>query len=116
LNMIPEYIFQGRSSLLRIPQATAGSWFSAASLWEQCLGIDLNMLAPELQVPVCMITGRYDYQIPFACAEEYFKNLAAPEKTWYWFENSAHTPFIEETEKFNKLVVNEILFDKNCYL
>ncbi|GGB94606.1 alpha/beta fold hydrolase [Dyadobacter sediminis] len=116
LNMIPEYVLWGKSSFLRIPQVTAGSWYSTASLWEQCLAIDLNLLAPELQVPVCFITGRHDYQIPFACAEEYFHNLVAPEKSWYWFENSAHTPFIEETEKFNKLIVNEILSDKIHFL
>lgn len=115
LNMIPEYVLWGKTSFLRMPQTTAGSWYSAVSLWEQCLEIDLNILAPALQVPVCIITGRYDYQIPFACAEEYFNNLVAPEKTWYWFENSAHTPFIEETEKFNKIMVNEILADKSRY-
>lgn len=116
LNMIPEYVLWSKSSLLHFPQTTAGSWFSAASLWEQCLAIDLNILAPEMQVPVCIITGRCDYQIPFACAEEYYENLAAPEKSWYWFENSAHTPFIEETEKFNNLVTGEILRDKYRYL
>jgi pimeloyl-ACP methyl ester carboxylesterase len=116
LNMIPEYVLRGNFSLFRVPQITAGSWYSAVSLWEQCLSIDLNTLAPELHVPVCILTGRYDYQIPFACAEEYFNNLVAPEKSWHWFEKSAHTPFIEETEKFNDLLIHKILSDKNRYL
>jgi pimeloyl-ACP methyl ester carboxylesterase len=114
-NMFPDYLLGDPFSLFQMPRQMAGSYHSASRLWEQCLAIDLNIQAPVLDVPICFLTGRYDHQIPFACSTEYYDTLEAPDKSWYWFEHSAHTPFIEESGKFNQVVLNEVLANRDCF-
>lgn len=40
---------------------------------------------------------------PFEPTKQFFNKIKAPEKQWVWFENSAHTPILEEEEKFIKI-------------
>lgn len=55
---------------------------------------------PNVQIPVCFFSGRYDYVDPFELTEAYFELIEAPHKEMVWFENSAHFPFLEEPERF----------------
>ena len=43
--------------------------------------------------------------------EEYFNLLDAPEKRIIWFENSGHSPWINERDKFVEEVVSCFLGD-----
>ena len=36
-------------------------------------------------------------------------NIAAPHKKIVWFEQSAHNPPFEEPEKFNRVLIDEVL-------
>ncbi len=56
---------------------------------------------PEIKVPVYFFIGRNDYNTPFVLVEEYNNTIIAPKKELIIFEDSAHTPFFSETEKFN---------------
>jgi pimeloyl-ACP methyl ester carboxylesterase len=52
-------------------------------------------------VPVYFFAGRYDYNTPWELVQEYYDRLDAPKgKHLVWFENSAHSPNLEEPEKF----------------
>ncbi len=51
---------------------------------------------PGLQVPVIFIAGRYDYNTPSSLVEAYYQELKAPEKQFFWFEDSAHFPHFED--------------------
>jgi pimeloyl-ACP methyl ester carboxylesterase len=42
---------------------------------------------------------------PGDAAERYANALQAPSKELVWFENSAHTPHLEEPDKFRDLLV-----------
>lgn len=54
-----------------------------------------------IPVPFYLLEGRHDYQCPSALAEEFFNDVAAPKgKKLFWFEESAHFPYIEENQKF----------------
>ncbi|MCK5488615.1 MAG: hypothetical protein KAI98_01430 [Gemmatimonadetes bacterium] len=54
--------------------------------------------------------GRYDYKTPGVLVEEYLNALDAPAgKRMFWFENSAHVPFIEERSAFHSVMINTIL-------
>lgn len=71
-----------------------------------------NMLVeivPELKVPVTIIHGVYDMQVSYDLSKEYFDSLLAPKKTFYSFENSAHSPFMEEPERFRLILEEDIL-------
>lgn len=59
-----------------------------------------------IEVPVYIIQGKFDYQTSYEVAKKYFKNVKAPKKEFITFENSAHSPLIEEPEKFTRTVQN----------
>ncbi len=66
---------------------------------------DYIELIPELEVPVYFFIGRNDYNTPHKLVEEYYQIIEAPEKELVVFENSAHTPFFAESEKFNRELI-----------
>ena len=96
--------------------ANEGAWrelyaFSpllADQTWLQTLNILETV--PRLEVPVYFLAGRYDYKAPSFLVEEYLNALDAPQgKRMFWFENSAHVPFIEERSVFNTVMIDTIL-------
>jgi len=60
---------------------------------------------PRLDVPVVMVQGRRDQVAPGAAAQRYARSLQAPGKRLVWFDNSAHTPHLEEPGKFRDLLL-----------
>lgn len=56
--------------------------------------------------------GRHDLIAPFKPTKSFFDEIDAPEKQWIWFENSAHTPSLEEPEKFMKIIIKEVSRDR----
>jgi proline iminopeptidase len=71
--------------------------------------VDFNGQIPAVQVPVYFLLGRHDYMAPSNVAEQYWNRLEAPVKRLYWFEESGHAPMFEEPDKFNRVVIEEIL-------
>ena len=68
---------------------------------------ELNMAetVPHLDVPFVMVQGRLDQVAPGEAAQRYFDTVEAPSKQLVWFEDSAHTPQLEEPEKFRDLLM-----------
>ncbi len=67
--------------------------------------MDLARTLPRLDVPVVMVQGRRDQVAPGAAAQRYAGSLQAPSKRLVWFDNSAHTPHLEEPGKFRDLLM-----------
>lgn len=78
-------------------------------VYQQLYDIDLRTDYAKLDVPVYFFLGRHDINAPTVLAEEYAKVLEAPDKGIVWFENSGHSPWINEGGKF----VREVL---SCFL
>lgn len=57
-----------------------------------------------VKVPVFLLEGRHDWNIPSVLAEEWLDKLQAPKKKLYWFENSGHGCLEEEPQEFNKVM------------
>jgi short subunit dehydrogenase-like uncharacterized protein len=76
-----------------------------AALLPDLATLDLVRTLPRLDVPVVMVQGRLDQVAPGDPAERYVSALEAPSKQLIWFENSAHTPQLEEPEKFRELMM-----------
>ena len=96
--------------------ANEGAWrelYAFSPLWADETWLrTLNILemVPRLEVPVYFLAGRYDYKTPSFLVEEYLNALDAPPgKRMFWFENSAHVPFIEERSVFNSVMIDTIL-------
>ncbi|GIL23892.1 MAG: alpha/beta hydrolase [Bacteroidota bacterium] len=81
-----------------------GSDFSAKYLWKEVIDTNLFNEIDSMQVPVYILQGLYDYQTPYPVAKVFFDQLKAPEKKFFTFEKSAHSPIFEEVEKFNQIV------------
>jgi pimeloyl-ACP methyl ester carboxylesterase len=67
--------------------------------------LDLTNTASHLDVPLVMVQGRLDRVAPGEAAQRYFDTVEAPSKELVWFETSAHTPQLEEPDKFRELVM-----------
>jgi len=57
----------------------------------------------EIQVPTLVVSGRYDEATP-AIAETVHRGI--PGSEWVLFENSAHMPHLEETERYLQVVTD----------
>jgi pimeloyl-ACP methyl ester carboxylesterase len=101
------------SSLMRSPdystadviRTVRGITATQASLLRELATIDLARTVPRLEVPVVMAQGRHDQVAPGEAAQRYASCLQAPSKQLVWFENSAHTPHLEEPAKFRDLLL-----------
>jgi pimeloyl-ACP methyl ester carboxylesterase len=76
-----------------------------AALLPELATLDLVNSVPRLDVPVVMVQGRLDQVAPGDAAQRYASTLEAPSKELVWFENSAHTPHLEEPEKYRALLM-----------
>jgi pimeloyl-ACP methyl ester carboxylesterase len=82
-----------------------GMRFSIPRMGDELTGVNLLQEIRELSVPVFFFEGRYDYTAPFVLAEQFYASLHAPYKKLIWFEQSAHTPNMEEPEKFQRELI-----------
>lgn len=81
-----------------------GNMFSLEKLWPEVINTNLFTEIDSMQLPVYIFQGRHDYQTPYTVAEDFYNQLKAPHKELFTFENSAHSPVMEEVEKFNSIV------------
>lgn len=91
-------------------------WFavwekSSKRLQGDMFGADIRNIT-SLQIPVFLLEGRHDWNIPSTLAEHWLITLEAPKKGLFWFEQSGHGPLEEEPEKFNQVMI-DILTDIN---
>ncbi len=91
-----------------------GKFFTTnkVGLWNKLVMTDLTQKVKKLDIPMFFIHGIYDYTVSYPLAKVYFENLQAPGKGFYTFEQSAHSPLFEETEKMQH-TLQEILIKTN---
>lgn len=89
------------SSILEVPGVMRSLRWSLELMWDEVTRLNLNELAPVLEVPVDFFLGRNDHWVPVEISVEYFDRLTAPTKRILWFEESGHEPFLDEPDKFN---------------
>ncbi len=93
-----EYTIQDKFNFM------SGSLFSLEQLWLEVIKKNLHNDIDSMQVPVYIFQGKYDYQTPYSVAKEFYDQLKAPKKDFFTFKNSAHSPIMEEPDKFNDLL------------
>ena len=78
-----------------------GADFSMIQLFPSVLfKDDLFVSSVKFEVPFYIVQGAYDGQCSPVLAEKYLDILEAPKKGFFIFDNSAHSPNMEEPEKF----------------
>lgn len=85
-----------------------GNQFSTKHMLDELQNLDMRQAVPEVKVPVYILHGRHDCNASATLAEAYFNQLKAPTKQFIWFENSAHSPNMEQPKKFQQAVINII--------
>lgn len=65
---------------------------------------NLFKTSTQFEIPVYIIQGKYDYQVSYELARRYLDSINAPKKMFFTFEESAHSPNIEEPERFVEVV------------
>jgi pimeloyl-ACP methyl ester carboxylesterase len=77
---------------------------SIAGMTQLRNGVDVGDRLPELHMPTLLIWGRHDHIFPPSHAESAKDKL--PRGRVVIFEDSGHTPQMEEPERFNRLVLD----------
>lgn len=86
-----------------------GKIWSRPFFWNDLIHDDLTARLTEFEVPVYLLTGRHDYTTNADLTRAYFGVIEAPEKGFYLFENSAHSPLFEEPERALEILLNDVL-------
>jgi pimeloyl-ACP methyl ester carboxylesterase len=79
--------------------------FSIPLMADELMSFNLIEEVHQLEVPVFLFLGRHDHTAPPELSEEFYAALQAPDKGLIWFEGSAHTPDLDEPERFQREVV-----------
>ena len=78
-------------------------------LIDQLFATDLTAEVSQVEIPVYLMSGQYDYTVNCDLSKMYLEQLQAPVKGFYTFEQSAHSPLFEEPERFVQILVNDVL-------
>jgi pimeloyl-ACP methyl ester carboxylesterase len=103
--LLTSLVRSGDYSVADVTATVRGVTTTQAALLPELAGIDLAAAVPRLDVPVVMVQGRRDQVAPGEAAQRYATSLQATSKQLVWFENSAHTPHLEEPGKFRDLLL-----------
>lgn len=102
----PEYTLSEALNLSK------GSSYSSANMKYNVLSESIYHEITEYNVPVYFFVGISDFTTPHKLVSEYYSLIKAPKKELVYFENSAHFPFFEEPEEFNRQL-NRVLLNTN---
>lgn len=74
-------------------------------------GFDVDMLSTIYNVPVYYLAGKDDYAVCQKDAKAYYERIEAPDKAFYWLENTGHSMFMDNPELYCdtiKIILSEI--------
>lgn len=95
------------SDKIALWRAKAASGVSA--LWDNIMEDDLAEANLSFRVPVYFLHGEHDYTCSYELARDYFERIEAPDKGFFSFPDSAHSPIFEEPEECVRLIRERIL-------
>lgn len=84
-----------------------------SALWDEMLAVNLADRVPELALPAYFFHGVYDYTVNYQLARDYVAALKAPLKGFYPFDRSAHSPVMEEPQKAQRIMREDVLAGAN---
>jgi pimeloyl-ACP methyl ester carboxylesterase len=85
------------------------SFIKKTRLIDELFATDIPAKVPELEIPVYFFSGRYDLTVNHDLSKAYLEQLAAPQKAFYTFTHSAHSPLFEEPVRVIEILVKDVL-------
>ncbi|MGM0110285.1 alpha/beta fold hydrolase [Enterococcus sp. DIV0187] len=64
---------------------------------------------PKLTIPIYFFGGKYDYTCAYSLQKDYFQAIQAPKKKFYTFQNSAHSPLYEESDRAIGIIERDVV-------
>jgi len=83
-----------------------GMDFSCRLLYNVMASTNLFDEVKSIDIPVLFIVGKHDKLTSTDVVTKYYEELIAPQKRIVYFSNSAHFPFLEETDYFCEVINN----------
>lgn len=77
-------------------------------IWDEMIGTNLSDIKNDFKIPVYFFHGIFDYTCSYELSKKYFNEINAPVKAFYTFDQSAHSPLLEEPEKVNRILINDV--------
>lgn len=89
-------------------------WRSKASsgismIWDEIISNDLSQKNTSFEISIYFLHGIFDYTCSYELAKEYFEKIDAPDKGFYSFSHSAHSPIFEEPVECIRIIESVIL-------
>ena len=105
---ISPILFSSEYTFYDIIGVLKGYSFSLKCMWVEVIKLDFAKDCTKFTVPMFYLIGTSDYNTPFELSYEYYQSIEAPIKDFIWFNESAHSPFAEEPEKFRNCLIEKI--------
>jgi len=102
--LFKEYSFSDKINLWR---GKANSGISV--IWNELINNDLSEESTTFDIPVYFFHGIHDYTCSYELAKNYYEKINAPDKKFFTFMNSAHSPIFEEPLECLNIIESEIL-------
>lgn len=81
-----------------------GTMFSLNNMFHKIIEDNLFETSTRFEVPVYILHGKHDYQVSYKLAKAYLDSIEAPQKGFFTFEESAHSPNLEDVEQFVEVI------------
>ncbi len=78
----------------------------------ELLDMDYSDQLPNLQIPVAMYAGRYDFVIPPSVVTDAYERLTTPNADFYVFEKSGHSPIFSENTLYMERLKDFVLLHR----
>ena len=66
----------------------------------ELLRMDFSNQLPDLHIPIAMYAGRLDFVVPPSVISDAYQRLTTPDREFYIFEKSGHSPIGNENEAY----------------
>lgn len=85
-----------------------GGQLGLALMEPQLLSRNLDRTYTRFSMPVFVGAGRHDALTSASLSKQYFDRMIAPQKEFMWFEQSGHSPNLEEPARFNAWMIERV--------
>lgn len=106
LSSVKNILFSRYYGIGGLIKTMKGMAFCQNALLAELNSFNLFQKVKKVSVPVHFIQGSLDAIAPPAKGKAYYEQLQAADKSFTVFENSAHMPQYEESEKFSNLITS----------
>lgn len=103
-SMLTDLLTTSEYSWTDVWHLASNPFFSLKQLLDELYTVDLPNRISEVQRPVYLLQGRHDQLTPVPLTQSYYNQLSAPQKEWFWLDDSAHFPFLEQPRQFGQIM------------